>query len=75
MLNALFRVSKQVSSTAANEIQMASFFTPTARPLLVLKYLCSERNALKYYRIFPRRMVGFYFHRFLREKGFRYLLQ
>lgn len=39
---------------------MASFFTPTARPLLVLRDFCTEINVLKYYKIFPtRRMVFF----------------
>lgn len=61
MLNALFRVSKQVSSAAANETQMASFFTPIATPLLVLRDFCTGINYLKYYKIFPRRRMVFLF--------------
>lgn len=75
MLNALFGVSKQVSSTAANETQMASFFTPIARPLLLLRDFCAGINVLKYYKIFlRRRMIFFYLHRLRKEKGFRSLL-
>lgn len=59
MLNALFKVSKQVSSTVANEIQMASFSALTTRPLLVLWDCYVEINVQRYYKIFPRRRMVF----------------
>lgn len=44
MLNALFKVSKEVSSTAANETQMVSFSALTTRSLLVLQDCYAEIN-------------------------------
>jgi len=51
MLNALFKVSKQVSSTIVNETQMASFSAPTTRTLLVLWDCYAEINVQRYYKI------------------------
>lgn len=59
MLNALFKVSKQVSSTVVNETQMASFAALTTRPLLVLWDCCAEISVQTYYKIFPRRRKVF----------------
>lgn len=69
MLNALFRVSKQVSNTAANETQMAPFFSPTAKPLLVQRDFCTEINVLRYYKIFPRRRMWFFISTDFSGKG------
>lgn len=70
MLNALFKVSKQVSSTVANETQMASFSALAARPLLVLWDCSAEINVQRYYKIFPRRRTVYLISPgFLEEKA------
>lgn len=60
MLNVLFKVSKQASSTVPNETQMASFSALTTRPLLVLCDIYTEINAQRYHKISPRRMMVFF---------------
>lgn len=75
MLNALFKVSKQVSSTVANETQMVSFSALTTKPLACSVGLLCWNECSKILQNFPKKKDGnFDFPRLLSEKGLRYLL-